>query len=221
MTAESGTRVVTTTLPTIPLPQDLKCSIIRTERLIIRPLQHGDVQSLHELRTQPEAMAGTRLGKIDRDLEETRVVLASLINSAERSFLFGVFLASTGEFIGEGGVHSIISDVGWPEIGYKIKREYWGRGYATEFLHGILDAWWHLPRRAVDVEILSLAIGAGETEEHIYANADIENVGSQRVLEKLGFKRIRVWTEPDTQLHRLGQQVTLVGFTLARPQLVP
>ncbi|KAI1640044.1 acetyltransferase domain-containing protein [Biscogniauxia mediterranea] len=212
------TRVVTTTLPTIPLPPDTERSMIRTERLIIRPLQHGDAQSLHELRTQPEAMAGTRLGKIDRDIDETREVLASLISSAERSFLFGAFLSSTGEFIGEGGVHSITSDTGWPEIGYKIKREHWGRGYATEFLRSVLDAWWRLPRYTRDVEIHALAVGDAETTEHVYANADIGNVGSQRVLEKLGFKRMRVWTEPDTQLHRLGQPITLMGFTLSRPR---
>ncbi|KAI1498707.1 acetyltransferase domain-containing protein [Biscogniauxia marginata] len=217
MILDSGAREVRTTLPSIPLPPDPERPTIQTERLLIRPLQHDDAQSLHVLRTQPEAMTGTRLGKIDRGIEETREVLTSLINSADKSFLFGVFLASTGDFIGEGGVHTIKSDTGWPEIGYKIKREYWGRGYATEFLRAVLDAWWRLPRCNVDIEVYASAVGEAKTEEHVYANAAISNPASQRVLEKLGFERFRVWTEPDTQLHRLGQPVTLVRFKLPRP----
>lgn len=42
-------------------------------------------------------------------------------------------------------------------------------------------------------------------------------MGSQRVLEKLGFKKFLEWTEPDTQVHRLGEPIKLVGFRLPRP----
>lgn len=138
-------------------------------------------------------------------------------------------LAATGELIGEGGVHSLASDdAGWPEIGYKFRREVWGRGYATEFLRALLTAWWALPRTAAEVPVARPTVagaGAGEddgtTRECVYANAEVANVGSARVLEKVGFARFAEWTEPDTQEHRVGQPVALVGYVRARELPLP
>ena len=70
-------------------------------------------------------------------------------------------LAETGELIGEGGVHTLASaDAGWPEIGYKFRREVWGRGYATEFLAALLAAWWALPRAAVEMAVAASTYSA-------------------------------------------------------------
>lgn len=131
-------------------------------------------------------------------------------------------LATTGELIGEGGVHALASgDAGWPEIGYKFRREVWGRGYATEFLAALLAAWWALPRTAAEIAVAASTVAGdsaddGTVRERVYANAEVDNVGSARVLEKVGFARFAEWTEPDTQEHRLGQPVTLVGYVRAR-----
>ena len=52
-----------------------------------------------------------------------------------------------GALIGTGGCHSRGGGMlGWPEIGYMLRREAWGMGYGTEFLAGFLEAWWALPR---------------------------------------------------------------------------
>ncbi|KAL7619662.1 hypothetical protein AAE478_010203 [Parahypoxylon ruwenzoriense] len=127
---------------------------------------------------------------------------------------------STGELIGEGGVHTLeSSSYGWPEIGYKFRKEFWGQGYGTEFLRVFLEAWWRLPRTSARIQVCSSSVhgqGEGKAIEQVYANADAQNVPSQKLLEKVGFTRFMEWTEPDTQEHRLGEPVTLVGYRLSR-----
>ncbi|KAK7924254.1 acyl-CoA N-acyltransferase [Apiospora marii] len=235
---DDGTILVRTTLPILPLPTNDARPHVQTARLLVRPLQQSDLAGLHALRTQPEAMTGTRLGRPDRDLMETQAALDFFLGNdsdgdggpASPPYLWGAFLRSTGELIGEGGVHALTSDAatasGWPEIGYKFRREHWGRGYATEFLGAVLGSWWGLPRRAVEIRINRRAVevaadhGRGDVvaaAEHVYANAEPGNVGSCRVLEKLEFQRFHEWTEPDTQEHRVGEPLDLVGYLLTSP----
>ncbi|KAI2603479.1 acyl-CoA N-acyltransferase [Hypoxylon fragiforme] len=214
---------IAATFPCEPLPPNSQREPIRTERLVIRPLQENDLQALHELRSQPEAMTGTSLGRPDRDIEESRAALQGFLPPHDSdTFLFGVFLAATGELIGEGGVHNLASSpYSWPEIGYKFRKEFWGKGYATEFLQAFLAVWWALPRRrrATIEEISPEACmqNAVVGVEQIIANADAQNIASRMVLEKSGFVQFAEWTEPDTQEHRLGQPITLVGYRLSSP----
>lgn len=243
--SDDGTVIVRTSLPILPLPTNDARPHVHTARLLVRPLQQSDLAGLHVLRSQPEAMTGTRLGRPDRDQAETQAALDLFLGrggDSEPSYLWGAFLQSTGELIGEGGVHTLASDAaaasGWPEIGYKFRREHWGRGYATEFLGAVLGAWWRLPRRAVEIRVnrraVALAVGDDDDDdgdnnvavvrpraraaaEHVYANAEPGNVGSCRVLEKLGFQRFHEWTEPDTQDHRVGEPLDLAGYLLASP----
>ncbi|KAK8050121.1 GNAT domain-containing protein [Apiospora phragmitis] len=260
-----GTVLVRTTLPSRPLPANDTRPHHRTARLLVRPLRQSDLAGLHALRTQPEAMTGTRLGRPDRDLAETQVELDFFRHgvrggSGEPPYLWGAFLSppqqqqrsattSTGDeeegeeevelLIGEGGVHTLATDAvaasGWPEIGYKFRREYWGQGYATEFVEAVLGAWWGLPRSTVEIRVNRRAVAAAmsaaandsvpedggeddviEATEQMYANAEPSNAGSCRVLEKLGFRRYHEWTEPDTQEHRVGKPLDLAGYLLAK-----
>ncbi|KAJ0093433.1 hypothetical protein Patl1_25344 [Pistacia atlantica] len=59
------------------------------------------------------------------------------------------------------------------ELGYALASNYWGKGIATQAVKmvakTIFDEWPHL--------------------ERLEALVDVENVGSQRVLEKAGFKK--------------------------------
>ncbi|KAL1221204.1 hypothetical protein V5N11_011006 [Cardamine amara subsp. amara] len=59
------------------------------------------------------------------------------------------------------------------EIGYVLARKYWGKGFATEAV------------RLVTAEIFK----EFPEIERLEALVDVENVGSQRVLEKVGFTR--------------------------------
>ncbi|XP_010469639.1 PREDICTED: uncharacterized protein LOC104749663 [Camelina sativa] len=59
------------------------------------------------------------------------------------------------------------------EIGYVLARKYWGKGFATEAV------------RLVTAEIFK----EFPEIERVEALVDVENVGSQKVLEKVGFTR--------------------------------
>lgn len=82
-----------------------------------------------------------------------------------------------------------LPETGVPEIGYGLREEYWGRGYATEAVRAALD--WALGQPGVVA---------------VEAETDPENAASQRVLEKCGFR-------PNGTLGEEGPR-----FTLTRSQ---
>jgi RimJ/RimL family protein N-acetyltransferase len=186
----------------------------------MRPFTLDDLQGVHILRTQPEVMKYTALGRVDKDLAETEERLARFLppNDAE-TYNCAICLSGTGELIGMGGVHRMSPELGWPEIGYIFKREYWGKGYATEFMRGFLGSWWELEREEVDVNVDPLSIelgqdaaGSNTVPELLTAIVEENNNGSLRVMEKGGFRRFKAWTEPDSRAGFEGIDAALVGF---------
>ncbi|UNI22867.1 hypothetical protein JDV02_008713 [Purpureocillium takamizusanense] len=169
---------VKTTLPALPYPPLASRPVIKTARLLIRPFTATDLDALHTLRTQPEVMAWMPLGQVDGDLEKTKAVLAAKLLHDDRNYSFAICLAapsSTGEeeeeheLIGTGGCHSRGGGMlGWPEVGYMLRREHWGRGYGTEFLEGFMEAWWALPR----CEVAALTVDASTVAEDELLAAD-------------------------------------------------
>ncbi|KAI3326871.1 acyl-CoA N-acyltransferase [Xylariaceae sp. AK1471] len=225
MTSENPALIkVKTTLPAQPFPANSARPSIKTERLVIRPLTQDDLQALHALRTQSEVMACTALGRIDQDLAETQKKLDPFLAPRDaETYNPAICLASTGELIGLGGVFQTGSELGWPEVGYMLKSEHWGRGYATEFLKAFVQLWWSLPRSEVETEVDALSLGAlrgsaGEAPEMLCAMVEAANMSSLRVMEKAGFKKFKTWTETSRRVGSEGTEVTLVGFVSPRPE---
>ena len=129
---------------------------------------------------------------------------------------------SNGEMIGIGGCSTLSSPVfGWPAVGYQIRREYWGRGYATEFLRGWLELWCALPREEVEIPVgeesvlpyISVEDGTVVVvvvPEMVTAFALSDNVASQRVLEKAGFEMFVKRREAD--LRDPEREIELRGY---------
>ncbi|KAI0968903.1 acyl-CoA N-acyltransferase [Xylaria arbuscula] len=224
--ATTTTRKVKTNLPRRPLPPNNARRPIHTARLVIRPLTQDDLPALHALRTQPAVMAKTALGRVDQDLAETQTKLDPFLAPRDaETYNPGIYLAATGELIGLGGVFGAGSALGWPEVGYMLRSEHWGRGYATEFLAAFVEDWWGLPRGEVEVEVDALSVsegtGDGEGEEGnvpelLCAIVEDTNAGSLRVMEKVGFKRFKSWTVVSRRPGSEGVEVTLIGFV--RPE---
>ncbi|TGJ84483.1 hypothetical protein E0Z10_g4265 [Xylaria hypoxylon] len=215
--------VVRTTLPRLPLPPTSERLAIHTDRLLLRPLTQDDLQAYYALRKQPEFMAESTLGKPDVDISETQAALDDLANPERENFIFGIFVAATGELIGDGGIHTVrFGSMGWPEIGYKFVPAHWGRGYGTESMSAVLKTWWDLPRQEAEVKahpdtLQTEPEGSTLSRERVVAEIATYNKGSQRVLEKLGFEHFGTWDEPDTQLHRLGQPLEMGHYMLSSP----
>ncbi|PNP43669.1 hypothetical protein TGAMA5MH_04641 [Trichoderma gamsii] len=206
---------VKTTLPERPLPLNASRSPVTTDSLLIRPLVPEDARSLHILRTQPEVMANSPQGRPDKDLEETQQRLSPFLSpNDEKTFNCAICLKDTGELIGIGGCHQLVSMFGWPAIGYMIRTEFWGQGLATEFVKAWLESWCELPRAETELEIDRRTLLSDEDEEsspeQVTAFTLVDNIGSQRVLEKAGFERFLTWEEADLRDPAL--QVTLIGY---------
>ncbi|KAI1440335.1 acyl-CoA N-acyltransferase [Annulohypoxylon stygium] len=216
---EASWVLVKTLSPKVPLPPNSQRELIRTKRLVIRPMREDDLQAYHELRSQPEAMMGTSRGTPDQNIEESQLAMLDFLSPEDKcKFLFGVFLESTGELIGEGGVHNLRSFLcGWPEIGYKFKREFWGQGFATEFLEAFLDAWWKLPKWETERRVCPSSLHNMKgpqpirVGEQVCAYAEENNIGSRRVLEKVGFRQFSQLIDPGPPGLQ-EQLVTLVGY---------
>lgn len=202
---------VRTTLP--KLPESLSRSQVTTPRLVLRPFVQSDLDALYILRQQPEVMQWTTAGRIDADREETASKLAIFLPPNDtKTFNCAICLRDTGELIGQGGVHAFEQPVddaaagpqlGWPEIGYLIRKEHWGKGIATEFLAAFLDMWAGLPREeVVGRKVTASSVGvAGLAEsgvdEQVVAVIDAVNGASQRILEKCGFKSFMSFRDVD------------------------
>lgn len=90
-----------------------------------------------------------------------------------------------------------------PSIGYGLHPEFWGKGYASEAVAGVVNAWWKLDR------IDPAQLRSTTEKERLFAACNKENIGSMKVLQKGGFKIYR-------ELHLAGDTVAL--FDLERPQ---
>ncbi|KAJ8129495.1 hypothetical protein O1611_g4133 [Lasiodiplodia mahajangana] len=230
---------VKTTWPRVP--PNAERTPIRTERLLLRPFEAADVEAVFELRQQPEVMLWTSFGTIDKDIDQSRTFVERFLppNDTQTYNFVVVYLGDAGEsddsngvVIGVGGAHKTRSHLGWPEVGYMFRKEYWNKGFATEFLRGFSKAWWALPRNneveiEVDAESLEGRVesisekndgDAIQAPEILTALIEARNIGSRKVLEKAGFKEYKVWTEPDSRAGFEGLDATLAGFLLTAPE---
>ena len=100
-----------------------------------------------------------------------QMFLAQQKERPRRKFQLALIMKETGELIGNCGVRVNDPDLREANIGYEIASRYWGNGYATEAAEEILR------------------FGFTDLGMHrIWAWTIAENVGSARVLQKLGMR---------------------------------
>jgi RimJ/RimL family protein N-acetyltransferase len=111
---------------------DDKSIILESERLIFRKLTESDFNNLAEMLRDPEVMDAWEHTFSD---EEIRGWLATQERrySEDGVGYFAAIRKDNGEFIGQMGLlWSSFGEIRAPEIGYMLKRRYWGFGYAGE-----------------------------------------------------------------------------------------
>ena len=154
---------------------------LETERLILRRFTEDDVDLLVELDSDPEVMRYITGGSATPRETIENEILPAFLAYYEHGDRYGFWAAiekSTGEFIGWFHLRPPYgsSDPDAPELGYRLRREAWGKGYATEG---------------------SLAlIHKGFTElgiSRVTAIAYEYNHASRRVLEKCGLSILRIF----------------------------
>lgn len=148
---------------------------LETERLTLRPYESGDLDNLYALQSDPE---GARwLYNEPRTLEQTKellaVKLAGFHFEVEETWISAVVVErASGSYVGDVSLHWVSELHRQGEVGYMIAGEHQGRGFATEAAPPLLAF-------AFDTMGLHRVVGRIEPR----------NVGSARVLEKLGMRR--------------------------------
>ena len=102
---------------------------LETDRLVLRPLSRGDLDDLAELHSDPEVTQFIGLfGNLDA---ADRIALAEA-SWRDRGFgLMAIETAEGGRFLGRCGFQEVAGrdDI---ELGWTLRRDAWGRGYASE-----------------------------------------------------------------------------------------
>jgi [ribosomal protein S5]-alanine N-acetyltransferase len=149
---------------------------IETDRLRLRPLEDtdADVERLHAIYGDVETMRYVGLtGSPVADQAATRRILRSLVRHGElHGFtLWAVDEREGDELVGVAGLAWVEGHGPEVEAAFLLRRDRWGRGYATEALRAVL-------RAAHD----DLAI------DRVVALAYPANDASRRVMEKTGMR---------------------------------
>jgi RimJ/RimL family protein N-acetyltransferase len=146
-------------------------TLIETERLLLREIGPGDKSDLFALHSLPEVQKYTgeavvvSIGEIEKAIQE-RI-------DHYRQFGFGrwaVILKDGMQFAGWAGLLHL-PEFGEIDLGYRFLPQYWGSGIATEASRAILR---------YGFETFNL--------NRIIAIAMKENIGSIRVMEKVGME---------------------------------
>ena len=146
---------------------------LETERLTIRPYVESDLMECFRL-SQDEALY-TYLPMAPQPLEEYRGFFQWLMDcyatgfDGDFKYSFNVVLRESGAHIGWVGIGGLDYDPSRTEIFWAIAKEHWNNGYASEAAAALL-------RYGFEV------IGV----EEVVALCKPENVGSRRVMEKVG-----------------------------------
>ena len=150
---------------------------LSTARLALRPPQESDVEPLMAMDADPEVMRYIGTGAPiapDRDRALQAVTRWRKQWDDQGFGMCSVIVSQTGEYAGwvtlsvPAFLPEILPAV---EIGWQLPREHWGRGYATE----------------AAAELLRFGFtGAGL--DRIVSIRHIDNVRSERVMDKLGLR---------------------------------
>ena len=148
----------------------------RTERLVLRPAREDDLDAIHAILSNPQAMtywSSPPHETIEQSREWLQKMIGVRLPEGE-----DLIIEHDGEVIGKAGLWR------FPEIGFILHPDFWGQGYAQEALKLVID-------RAFDVHGLP----------RIEADVDPRNLSSLKLLSRLGFRETgrkeRTWLVGD------------------------
>lgn len=157
---------------------------LATERLLLRDFREDDWVSVHDYGADLEVVRYMPWGPNSE--AETRAFIERALTSQEEEprtkFEFAVTLMEAGQLIGGCGIRIASARDRAADMGYCLRRDAWGQGYATEAAGAVV---------AFGFDVLN--------RHRIYATCDTENHASVRVLEKIRMRREAHFRE-DTRL---------------------
>jgi RimJ/RimL family protein N-acetyltransferase len=181
--------------------------VLETERLLLRRFTEADAEALLHMESNPEVLRHVGRGPL-ADVEAYRQHIQSrLLPYYDRPEGFGgwvIIEKASGEFLGGCSLKPALDsrtavEMGFSneevEVGYGLRHESWGKGYATELARALV-------RKAFT------ELGAA----CVVASVTIANRASVRVLEKAGLRRVG---EP---VYLPGEDEASVKYAVTREQ---
>jgi len=155
--------------------------VTETDRLIIRHYKEEDFSAFVEMNADEEVM---RHFPSTLDEEGSRNLFDRIntrIEETGKSF-WAAELKENNDFIGFIGLSEPNFEADFvpcTEIGWRLRRKYWGKGYATEGAKACLEVGWN---RFELEEIVSFAV--------------VENLPSIHVMKKIGMQHLKNFMHP-------------------------
>ena len=146
---------------------------LQTERLRLRPLRESDAQGIFAIRSNPTVMR-YHSSPPWTSIDQAVVLIADALiamQSGEHMRL-GLELADKETLIGVCGLFHFEQQCRRAEMGYELHLDAWGKGYMNEALQAVLTYGFS-------------NLGLNRVEADIHP----DNVGSAKVVERLGFKK--------------------------------
>jgi RimJ/RimL family protein N-acetyltransferase len=158
-------------------------TFLETERLVLRQFTEDDVENLVELDADPDVMHFITGGRPTPRREIETDILPAYLDYYERFAGYGFWAAiekSSDRFVG--WFHFLPREAAHPneiELGYRLLRSVWGKGYATEGSQALIDK-----------GFAELGV------QRVVAFTMVVHVASRRVMEKAGLRFVRTFHQP-------------------------
>jgi len=151
---------------------------VESERLILREILPTDIDGLYRLDSDPEVhryLGNKPVTDKDQIIERINFIRQQYIDNGIGRW--AIIDKKTKNFIGWTGLKFVTeltnNHKNYYDLGYRLIKEYWGQGIATE------------------AAIASLNYAFNELKvDEIFAIADCENEGSNKILKKVGLNFI-------------------------------
>ena len=167
--------------------------MITSGEIVFRRLTSSDLDVMIEMKTDDQMMRYTSFGRA-QSVEDIKKNLNKCIDDESKDHPLGVWgteLKSSGDFLG----WFMLKKERHPfaELGYMIRKKYWGKGLTTKSVQLLLD------------------YGFSINLQKICAVTDPENKASIRVLEKTGFLFVE-----DREVQEKDKKVILKYFEVSK-----
>ena len=139
--------------------------MIRTARLVLRPVRDDDLDALFAIYSDPEVMRYVNVPHPDR---ARTAQMIERIRAAHAETGLEYVVERNGDLIGKAGLWT------FSEIGYAFRRDFWGQGYGREAVGAVVHAAF---ARHPDIDALT-------------AEIDPRNGASAALLTRLGFREV-------------------------------
>ena len=144
---------------------------LKSKRLILIQSEASHASELFSIWKDPEVskfMNIESLSTIDEVVD--LITFTNQLAVMNQSIRYTIILKESNEIIGGCGFNEIDFENERAEIGYELRKEYWGKGFASEAVSALMCYWFHY-------------LGLNRLEARVIS----ENLPSIRLLNSLGF----------------------------------